>query len=196
MTYRVVGLADRDGNIDYREFARQFGGSSQGSAQLIADLTAIFRQNGVNLDTAFQAFDRNNDGFISPQEFRSGLSQLGLRISDQQIEDTIIMMDPSGRGQIDRREFARRFSSGGYAGPSGAGTTGYSGPSGAGSSVGVTNGYPGQPPTSSHTSLSRAVIDDLKRKFAQNRVDFHSAFAAFDANNDGVIDRAFAPKLR
>ena len=95
---------DRNGNIDYREFARQFGGSSQGSDRLIAELSAIFRQHRVNLDTAFDAFDRDRDGTISPQEFRAGINALGLRLSNQQIEDAIRLMDPSGRGRIEHRK--------------------------------------------------------------------------------------------
>ena len=58
----------------------------------------------MNLDTAFEAFDRDRDGTISPQEFRAGINALGLRLSNQQIEDAIRLMDPSGRGRIEHRK--------------------------------------------------------------------------------------------
>ena len=181
---------DRNGNIDYREFARQFGGSSQGSSQLVSELTAVFRQHGVNLDTAFQAFDRDGDGTIDPQEFRTGLNQLGLRLSNQQIEDTIRMMDPSGRGKIEYREFARRF---------GGGSAQPSQPSGYGAQPTrpgqqpaygqparpATTGYGQQQP--SPTGMSERVKDQLRQKFRQHNVNLETAFSAFDRNRDGII---------
>ena len=194
---------DRNGNIDYREFARQFGGgSSQGSSQLIAELNTVFRQHGVNLDTAFQAFDRDGDGTISPQEFRSGMTQLGLRLSNQQIEDTIRMMDPSGRGKIEYREFARRLSAGGGSGGGGGGggggydsarppPGGRPGPSSPHRPGGPAPGYPGNVSGGVHggssTGMSERVKDQLKQKFREHNVNLETAFSAFDQNRDGII---------
>ena len=69
------------GRIEYREFAREFGSgagtntgvpggvrvvNSQESVRLasavVDEVKALLRANRVNLDTAFNAFDRNRDG--------------------------------------------------------------------------------------------------------------------------------------
>ena len=189
---------DRNGNIDYQEFARQFGGSSQGSSQLVSELTAVFRQHGVNLDTAFQAFDRNGDGTIDPQEFRTGLNQLGLRLSNQQIEDTIRMMDPSGRGKIEYREFAKRFGGGssqpsqqsGYgAQPTRPGQQPAYGQQPDRPAYGQQQPSYGQQPMGGGSSagMSERVKDQLRQKFQQHRVNLETAFSAFDRNRNGII---------
>ena len=132
------------------------------------ELIRKFRQHNVNLDTAFSAFDRNNDGWISNGEMRDGLRQLNINLSLSEIDDVVRMMDRNNDGRIDYREFAREFGS-----SIGAGSSSYP----------ASSNRPGQ-----HT-LSRGVIDDLKQKFRQHNVDLHQAFSAFDGNGDGVIDR-------
>ena len=53
------------------------GGASKGrmSDDAKRQMRNKFRDAGVNLNQAFLAFDDNNDGMISPAEFRRGATQ-------------------------------------------------------------------------------------------------------------------------
>jgi calmodulin len=182
-------MANRDGEIEYRDFARQIaraGGSPPsrsskvGTAPSISprsrykrdipvhirdELESIFRRHNVDLQSAFSAFDENSDGVISPQEMRRGLNALNIDLTANHVEELIRFMDNDGDGRIDYREFSQVFS------PSLA--------------------SPRRPaPSSGRNGLSRQVISDLKDKFRKYNVNISQAFTAFDANGDGVIDRS------
>ena len=71
---RIVD-SDAMGAINYRDFVAHFGpnagissdsraapGTARIFAELKQELIQRFRQHGVNLDSAFAAFDRNRDG--------------------------------------------------------------------------------------------------------------------------------------
>ena len=59
----------------------------------------------MDLADAFDAFDANDDGIISPSEFRRGLEKLSIRLSATQTRDLLRYMDRDGDGHIDIREF-------------------------------------------------------------------------------------------
>lgn len=45
-------------------------------------------------------FDRNGDGFISPQEIKLAITSLGEQLTDKELEDMIAMADTNGDGKI------------------------------------------------------------------------------------------------
>jgi Ca2+-binding EF-hand superfamily protein len=124
---------DGDGTIDYREFTNQFGGSGRPRGPAVGaahgqinaggvrgEIIATFRQHGVDVLTAFKAFDRDGDGQISRREFSEGLQALRIGINDWQIEQLLYSLNKDVDGQISYREFAAEFGGGGAGGFTGA----------------------------------------------------------------------------
>lgn len=53
---------------------------------------------------AFKVFDKNNDGFISAAELRHVMTNLGEKLSDQEVEEMIREADVDGDGEINYSE--------------------------------------------------------------------------------------------
>ena len=116
--------ADGDGRISLNEFVRVFDygagatggyGSSSGREYRMSDdairtMAYKFRDAGVNLKEAFLAFDDNNDGRISPAEFRRGIRQMEMSLSDREVEDLIRHFSGGvSGGNISYRDFATEY---------------------------------------------------------------------------------------
>ena len=84
------------------------------TTSVVEEVKALLRENRVNLDTAFDAFDRNRDGRISRQEFTSGLQALNIGLTGRQIDEVMQVM--GGGQELVYRDFAKHF--GGGAAPS------------------------------------------------------------------------------
>jgi calmodulin len=85
--------ADGNDNIDFTEF--------------LALMSRQMRQSDIEeeLRETFRVFDRDNDGFITPQELRTLLISLGLDSSAQVIRSMIAEADRNRDGKIDFSEF-------------------------------------------------------------------------------------------
>lgn len=57
------------------------------------------------LREAFAVFDKDGNGFISPEELKSALLNLGEKLEDQEVMAMIKAADRDGNGQIDYEEF-------------------------------------------------------------------------------------------
>ncbi|KRX14981.1 Calmodulin [Trichinella nelsoni] len=96
-TRSMIIQADADGNgeIDFSEF--------------VCFLTG--RQIPINeeqeLSMIFQLFDQNGDGFISPQELKKAMENLGEDVSTKEINLMISAADSNGDGLINYDEFKR-----------------------------------------------------------------------------------------
>jgi calmodulin len=91
----MIREVDADGNdtIDFTEF--------------LALMSRQMRQSDIEeeLRETFRVFDRDNDGFITPQELRPLLISLGLDSSSQVIRSMITEADRNRDGKIDFAEF-------------------------------------------------------------------------------------------
>ncbi|XP_041020610.1 calmodulin-like protein 11 isoform X2 [Juglans microcarpa x Juglans regia] len=91
----MIGEVDADGNgtIDFEEF-----------------LNIMARKMKVRteeLKEAFKVFDRDQDGYISANELRHVMMNLGERLTDEEAEQMIKEADLDGDGQVSYEEFAR-----------------------------------------------------------------------------------------
>jgi Ca2+-binding EF-hand superfamily protein len=59
------------------------------------------------LDSVFILFDRDQDNYISPQEIRETMENLGEHIDDDLIEEMMQTADTNHDGRISREEFKR-----------------------------------------------------------------------------------------
>ncbi|OQV20899.1 Calmodulin [Hypsibius exemplaris] len=90
----MINEIDQDGNgtIDFSEFLTMM-------AQKIKDT-----DSEEELREVFRAFDKDGDGFISAEELRHLMTNLGERVTDQELEKMIGEADLDGDGQEDVNE--------------------------------------------------------------------------------------------
>ncbi|XVF34606.1 hypothetical protein REPUB_Repub18cG0073400 [Reevesia pubescens] len=61
--------------------------------------------NKVELRRVFATFDKNGDGFITKQELRESLKNIGLFMTENEVEEMVVKVDANGDGLIDFDEF-------------------------------------------------------------------------------------------
>ena len=69
------------------------------------------RDHKEELLEAFKVFDTNNDGFISPEELRHVMANLGENLKDDEIDEMIKEADKNGDGKVDYDEFVTMMNS-------------------------------------------------------------------------------------
>ncbi|EPS71154.1 calmodulin, partial [Genlisea aurea] len=89
--------ADGNGTIDFPEFLNLM-------ARKMKDTTMDSEEE---LKEAFRVFDKDQNGFISPDELRHVMTNLGEKLTDDELDEMIRNADVDGDGQIDYREFVR-----------------------------------------------------------------------------------------
>ncbi|GBM41432.1 Calmodulin [Araneus ventricosus] len=92
---KMVTMVDKDGNgtIEFDEFLSMMSKKLQES------------DSETELHEAFRVFDKNGDGFISPGELRQVMTNLGEKLSDEEVEDMIKEADLDGDGLVNYKEF-------------------------------------------------------------------------------------------
>lgn len=65
----------------------------------------------VELRSVFATFDKNDDGYITKQELRESLKNIGISVEERDVEDMVQKVDSNGDGLIDLDEFYKLFDS-------------------------------------------------------------------------------------
>ncbi|XP_027072378.1 calmodulin-like protein 3 [Coffea eugenioides] len=65
----------------------------------------------VQLRSIFATFDKNNDGYITEQELKDSLNNIGMGMTESDIADMVRKVDSNGDGLIDLEEFCESFDS-------------------------------------------------------------------------------------
>ena len=82
-----------DGEIDFEEF-----------------YAAVKKESTPEgIEEAFIHFDKNKDGFISAEELRRTMEQMGERVSKEEIDAIIEKADLNGDGKISIEEFLKLY---------------------------------------------------------------------------------------
>ncbi|XP_059484906.1 calmodulin-beta-like isoform X1 [Neocloeon triangulifer] len=91
----MVNEVDQDGNgtIEFNEFLQMMSKKMRGA------------DNEEELREAFRVFDKNNDGLISSIELRHVMTNLGEKLSDEEVDDMIKEADLDGDGMVNYEEF-------------------------------------------------------------------------------------------
>lgn len=125
---RVMAAVDTDaGNsIDYKEFTTAFGiqdlkekavlekgGDMTWQNSVLQQVSNVFYQHRIHIRNAFRMFDQTNSGFISKDEFRTGITTfnvvLNSPLSEDQIEELLVYLDSNKDGVISYKEFFDGF---------------------------------------------------------------------------------------
>ena len=89
--------ADGNGTIDFPEFLSLM-------ARKMKDT-----DTEEELIEAFKVFDRDGNGFISAAELRHVMTNLGEKLTDEEVDEMIREADVDGDGQINYEEFLRQI---------------------------------------------------------------------------------------
>ncbi|KAF9681713.1 hypothetical protein SADUNF_Sadunf05G0031300 [Salix dunnii] len=93
----MMSEADVDGNgtIEFVEFLNL--------------MERKMRENDADeeLKQAFKAFDKDQDGYISPYELRRAMINLGVQLTEEELEGMIREADLDGDGQVNYEEFVK-----------------------------------------------------------------------------------------
>ncbi len=91
--------ADGNGNIDFPEFLTMM-------ARKMKDT-----DSEEEILEAFKVFDKDGSGFISAAELRHIMTNLGEKLTDEEVEEMVREADVNGDGQIDYEEFVKMMMS-------------------------------------------------------------------------------------
>ncbi|GFP96520.1 calmodulin [Phtheirospermum japonicum] len=87
--------ADRNGSIDFPEFLSLMARKMKDS------------DSEEELKEAFEVFDKDKDGFISAAELRHVMTNLGEKMTDEDVNDMIREADLDGDGVVSYEEFVK-----------------------------------------------------------------------------------------
>mmetsp|Transcript_2004 Transcript_2004/g.6067 ORF Transcript_2004/g.6067 Transcript_2004/m.6067 type:complete len:614 (-) Transcript_2004:3-1844(-) len=79
------------------------------SDALEQEIRMVLKGKFDTMNNAFRTFDKDNDGKVSREEMREGLSKLNLGLNKAQINAMIKRADADGSGEIDYNEFRHIF---------------------------------------------------------------------------------------
>merc|ERR1711959_318686 len=91
--------ADGNGTIDFTEFLALMGRKMKDT------------DTEEELIEAFKVFDRDNNGFISASELRRVMTNLGEKLTDEEVDEMIREADIDGDGQVNYQEFVKMMMS-------------------------------------------------------------------------------------
>nr|VDD12851.1 unnamed protein product [Brassica rapa] len=89
--------ADGNGTIDFPEFLNLM-------AKKMKDT-----DSEEELKEAFRVFDKDQNGFISAAELRHVMTNLGEKLTDEEVEEMVREADVDGDGQINCEEFCQDY---------------------------------------------------------------------------------------
>ncbi|CAL1537420.1 unnamed protein product [Lymnaea stagnalis] len=95
----VVKELDEDdsGFIEYKEFEKYVIENNLSKPTV--------EEFGAEMKEAFQLFDTDKNGYIDAHEFKSFMTTLGDKMTDEEVMDMMKDADTNGDGQIDYLEF-------------------------------------------------------------------------------------------
>ncbi|KAF9667482.1 hypothetical protein SADUNF_Sadunf15G0027600 [Salix dunnii] len=110
--------ADQNGTIDFPEFLNLMARKMKKSSSEALDCPEIIDMTNVlylycdtdseeELKEAFKVFDKDQNGYISAAELRHVMTNLGEKLTDEEVEEMIREADVDGDGQVNYEEFVR-----------------------------------------------------------------------------------------
>merc|ERR1712167_206312 len=86
---------DGNGNIEFNEFLKMMAAKMKDT------------DSEEEIKEAFKVFDKDGNGFISAAELRHVMTNLGEKLTDEEVDEMIREADVDGDGQINYDEFVK-----------------------------------------------------------------------------------------
>lgn len=86
---------NKDGTIDFKEFLKLMSRKMKDT------------DSEEELREAFKVFDKDGNGYISAAELRHVMTNLGEKLTDEEVDKMMTEADTDGDGQVDYNEFVR-----------------------------------------------------------------------------------------
>ncbi|CAN1271912.1 unnamed protein product [Linum perenne] len=85
------------------------GKGSVGFGEFVSLMAMKVKENEASQEfrDAFRVFDKDQDGFISPNELRHVMVNFGERVTDEELEQMVKEADVDGDGLINFEEFVK-----------------------------------------------------------------------------------------
>ncbi|GFP82121.1 calmodulin [Phtheirospermum japonicum] len=104
--------ADGNGTIDFPEFLNLMARKMKDTDSEEEFLNLMARKmkdtdSEEELKEAFRVFDKDQNGFISAAELRHVMTNLGEKLTDEEVDEMIREADVDGDGQINYEEFVK-----------------------------------------------------------------------------------------
>jgi len=128
-------------------------------------------KRGIDVRSAFHAFDANGDGFLSPPEFRHALTQLRLGLSDDELAWLLSRLDINADGMVSYEEFLTHLFRSAHD------------PSIARVGPAFVEHF------ATRDESARTMWQKVAQAFRDRGVPLRQVFALFDGDGDGVISR-------
>eukprot|EP00092_Neocalanus_flemingeri_P003873 GFUD01004170.1.p1 GENE.GFUD01004170.1~~GFUD01004170.1.p1 ORF type:complete len:153 (-),score=52.09 GFUD01004170.1:118-576(-) len=90
---------DENGTIEFVEFL----------SMMARKMREPDRDEG--LQATFRVFDKDGNGFISPAELRHVMTNLGVKLTNEEVDEMISEADMNKDGQVDYQEFVNMMGS-------------------------------------------------------------------------------------
>ncbi|KAI5680213.1 hypothetical protein M9H77_01440 [Catharanthus roseus] len=115
----IHSLNERPTKEEVQEMINEVDGDGSGTIHFEDFLNIMatkMKENNVveELKEAFKVFDRDQDGFISANELRNVMINLGERLTDEEAEQMIREADLDGDGLVSYDEFVRMMMASSY----------------------------------------------------------------------------------
>jgi calmodulin len=113
----MTALGQRPTATELREMIRLAHDDDQKDTIDFLDFLTLMASNPKGADEqeagireAFKVFDKDGNGFISAADLRRVLTNLGEKITDEEVEDMVREADTDGDGRINYEEFVKMMS--------------------------------------------------------------------------------------
>lgn len=91
--------ADKNGSIDFEEFVDLMAARSKATGSALDEES--------DLREAFKVFDKDGNGTINAEELRLTMRNIGVNLTDEELDLMMKEADEDGNGVIDFQEFGR-----------------------------------------------------------------------------------------
>jgi Ca2+-binding EF-hand superfamily protein len=96
-------------NFRTTKLISQTTSSSTWDSNVMEKFRKIIKTSNMKLKQVFEMFDEDQNGFITPIEFRNAVRKLNLNLSAREIDEIIKIVDRNMDGMIDWNEFSAKF---------------------------------------------------------------------------------------
>lgn len=105
-------LGQNPTEAELREMIREIDTDGNGMIDFPEFLTLMARKmkdtdTEEEIREAFKVFDKDGNGFISAVELRHIMTNLGEKLTDEEVDEMLTEADPDGDGQINYDEFVK-----------------------------------------------------------------------------------------